>query len=190
MGLLTIKTIEAADISLLAISLSEAKAYCGVGQSDNSQNSRITGSIRSAMSYIEGKPALPICFFTKKWQADFEIKGFKIVLPKSPIQSIQSVEQMDSIGNYTSISDYIEIIGDDYSFIYLPISTGHFEQKNIRITFTAGWETQAEIPEDLKTIIGRLVGDNYDLKNDVFDAQMYQNTAGVELMLQNYKRLI
>ncbi len=154
------------------VTLTEAKAQCRVDISDD--DALITSLIVAARQYCEGIDWLAymtqtIEFWLDGWPADDEIE-----LPRPPLQSVASVEYYDVNGvKYTLATsvydvDLVSTPGAIYLKYLQTWPTLQLRDRNaICITYDAGWDTPAYMPQTIKQAILLLVGYWYEQRESV-----------------------
>ena len=85
---------------------------------------------------------------------------FNIYLRQYPVTAVTTVKNWDTYGNvlnytFTEFTEYINYLDEGYIYLRGKTVYGH---KNYRITYTAGYITEANVPYDLKNACAQLAG--------------------------------
>jgi uncharacterized phiE125 gp8 family phage protein len=182
MALLNVKTISRED-SELAITLSQAKAHCFIAEDDTTQDSILSNLILTAQSILENDVSVPYCFSPSQFVATYSFDRQRILLPKSPVVSIEKIEKRNGTEWQTIPSSEYELEqGDELDFVVI---RNAYNQQNIRITFTAGAET---IRKDLQIAVAQLVAHLYEYRG-ISTAQETYNNPVYKLITSGMKRI-
>lgn len=173
MGLLNLKTLSKSEG--LAITLEQAKAHCFIVPEDDSQDEYLTDTILAAQSLIENDSAVPYVFFKNQVEAVFFTDLRRILLPKSPAKSVESVKEWtgEEWIDFDS-SEYCTEFGDDFDFVILKSARRGLFRK-LKITFTAGADSADEIRPDVKRAVASLVAYMFDNRAAMSSTQVYKS---------------
>ncbi|MFN7038686.1 MAG: head-tail connector protein [Alphaproteobacteria bacterium] len=138
------------------ITLEEAKLYLRV--SNNKEDSLIISLIKATRNLAENY--LKVSFLTQEWQAyciDF-VSG-NILLPKGPIQSIESIFTFQNNGKKSLIAPEIYDLNklDDTLYFKFPIIN-----QALYINYTTGCKKISDISEGIKQALKEHIAYIYD----------------------------
>ena len=127
------------------VTLAEVKTYLKIPTNITDDDELIGDLISSAVEYVEDD--LGISLATEQWQYTFRAAK-SIILPRPPVQSVQSVTTMDNIDvPYTYIAETDTLEFDS--------SLGEI----LKVNYTAGYIT---LPKDLKIALMRVIAYMYE----------------------------
>lgn len=181
MGGLTLHTAAAT----YPVTLTEAKANCRV--LDTSEDTFLNGLIASATAYVEQYTGTSI--EDQVW--DYTIDDFvdEILLPKGPIQSVDSITYLDTANATQTLSTgfLVDLPGErilrnpDVSW---PATS---TRKNaVTIQFSSGYDT---VPASIKQAILLLIGDWFrNRENTVLGMTTVELPHAVTALLTNHRR--
>lgn len=170
------------------ISLSDARAHMRVTDSDTTQDALISASIVAARQYAETVTQRQLVTATWKLVLDafpgptligvpagvpYSLPAHAILLNKSPVQSVTSVEYLDMAGNWQTMpsTDYTVETSSEPARItpvfgkIWPVTLPQIGA--VRVTFVAGYGNAAAVPESFKAWIKIRVGSLYENREEV-----------------------
>lgn len=167
------------------VGLDEAKLHCRVDLDDD--DLLIEDLIVSARQSLEIETARS--FLTTQWamRTDaFPCGSQTIALPRSPLQSVESITYLDVDGAEQTLST--DVYGADLHSepgrIYLKPSQSwpsvYAIPQPITISFTAGWFDVTEVPGGIKSAIKLLVAHWYEQREATIERAIHQIPLGVE----------
>lgn len=177
MGLLNVKTLKKYSPLELSITLDDAKAQCLIVPEDTTQDVLLKNLILAAQSIIEGDATIPYCFFKSQFEAIFIQDKARILLPKSPVASVEKVEEFnDGAWVELPMDKCVVELGDNLSFVITDRYSREFSKK-LKITFTAGNETAGDVPLNLKQAVAALVAYLYEYRGFSTNQTLKENTV-------------
>lgn len=163
MELSNVKTLKQYAAASLAITVEDAKAQCFIVPEDTTQDSYLERLILTAQNIIENDPTIPYVFFKTQFAALYSSDRPRMLLPKSPVLSLDSVAEFDGEKwNILDNSQYTLETGDRLDFAVL--KTPPAARTQIKIEFTAGNETAETIPLGIKQTVAALVSHLYEYR--------------------------
>jgi uncharacterized phiE125 gp8 family phage protein len=153
----------------LPVSLDEAKDFLRVVH-DNDDN-YITMLIKAMTWRIEDKAEIALS--TQSITAEWAVAQSYVTLPRPPFVSVSG------IAYFNDANVEVPITASGYYVEGLTIATIRFKQtvgKRLRVTYTAGYGSATDIPDDLKQYILQLVFQEYNQRGSVTD-DMIQTVA-------------
>lgn len=188
MGLLNIRTLDKLDSSKLSISLDEAKAQCFIAPEDTTQDDYLQTLILRAQDIVEGTPAVPYSFFKKQFEAILEQEKPRILIPKHPLVEVSKIEQRN--GNDWDLIDadqYSVELGDELDFVVLK-DYARGLKRVLKITFSAGYDSEDDIPLRLKQALAALVSHLFEYRGTT-TTQALNDVAVIKSIFNNIKRI-
>lgn len=179
MSLINLRTVSNPNASELAITLAEAKAHCYIVPEDYSQDEYLTNCIQTAQSVLENDKTLAVAIFSASYEATFYTDRARVLLPKSPAKSIQSIESWNG-ETWEAIANFTAEFGNDYDFVVLKDARRGFLRR-LKIEFTAGATTASEVRLDVKRAVACLTAQLFEFRSAINTQQVYDN--------QIYKRI-
>jgi len=169
------------------VSLSEMKAWLRV--SHDAEDDAIARLLVAACEAIESDTWLSLS--EREWTYTAIVPSAMhtgmVSLWRRGVSAIESVEIIDRTG------DTVLVDGDDYwktatgSVLFASprfLDAG----SSLRVVFTAGYATAADVPEAIRTAIKRAVALNYDYRTDVvIGTSLFKLPAGEFDMLHSYR---
>ncbi len=180
------------------VTLQEAKKH--IRQPLAVDDVEIVDKIKAAREFAEFKSgATFITTVRKLWLPRFptartdsggEFHDRRIVLPRSPLISVTSVEHLDTDGvlqTLTVTTDYVATQGSRPGYV-VPAFGKHWPttrqfMEAVRVTYVAGFGAAADVPSDAKEAILRLVGGFYRDREPTDFEQLYRNDPSIEALL-------
>lgn len=151
------------------VTLAEAKDFLRVVH-DNDDN-YITMLIKAMTWRIEDKAEIALS--TQSITAEWAVAQSYVTLPRPPFVSVSGISY------YNDSNVEVPITASGYYVEGLTIATIRFKQTvgaRLRVTYTAGYGTATDIPDDLKQYILQLVFQEYNQRGSVTD-DMIQTVA-------------
>lgn len=151
------------------VTLDEAKDFLRVVH-DNDDN-YITMLIKAMTWRIEDKAEIALS--TQSITAEWAVAQSYVTLPRPPFVSVSGISY------YNDSNVEVPITASGYYVEGLTIATIRFKQTvgaRLRVTYTAGYGTATDIPDDLKQYILQLVFQEYNQRGSVTD-DMIQTVA-------------
>lgn len=156
------------------VTLAEAKAYLRVDSDD--ENALIRSLIAAGTTMAEAYAVRQFITGTYTLKCDdFPDLFGPIVLPRTPFQSLTSIQYVGTGGTVTTLStDYYETNSDDVSakVVLKPnqewpeVQSEKYEA--VTVTYVAGYgDTPADVPETARTAVLLLVGHLYENREAV-----------------------
>lgn len=150
----------------LPVSLDEAKDFLRVVHDDD--DNYITMLVKAMTWRIEDKAEIALS--TQSLTAEWGIVQNYVSLPRPPFVSVSGI----SYFNESNVE--VPISSSGYYVEGLTRATIRFHQtygKRMRVTYTAGYGTASDIPEDLKQYILQLVFQEYNQRGSVTDDMIH-----------------
>lgn len=173
------------------VSLTEAKAHLRL--EITADDAYVGGLISAARAAIETRYSRQMVTATYTATFDgFPGEGEPICLPLSPLRSVTSIEYEDTAGDTQTLdpADYVVVAGREPSAVYPAYATiwpYTLEQAGVvRVTFTAGHGTAADVPAFVRQAILLLVGHWYERRELIVIGRSAPVPLSVEWMLQGY----
>jgi len=174
------------DSSVLAVSLVEMKAYLQVDFSTD--DSLITELIKVATRYVENythREMLSKTFTLYLDSFDEEFTNM-ILIKRHKLQSITSIKYYidDILTTFSNLSYSFTKSDNNFQYIYLKEGYNYPDidsrPQAIEIEFIAGFgTTAADVPDDYKIMIKRLVAYLYNFRGDCIDGNIDLNHASL-----------
>lgn len=153
----------------LPVTLDEAKDFLRVVHDDD--DSYITMLIKAMTWRIEDKAEIALS--TQNLTAEWALVQGYVTLPRPPFVSISGITAYNEHNTPTTITS------SGYYVEGLTTATIRFKEqlgKRVRVSYTAGYGTASDIPEDLKQYILQLVFQEYNQRGSVTE-DMIQTVA-------------
>ncbi len=153
--------------ALEPVSLEEAKRRIRVGSDVTSEDEDISASIAAARRAVERETGRALITQTWEGRLDGFPGGMEIPLPYPPLQSVSSVQYVDTDGNLQTLAttEYTVDTTGVSGRIFLQWGKSwpwtRAEPNAVRIQFKAGYGPAAAVPEDLRAEIWAKVGDYF-----------------------------
>lgn len=195
-GRLSVVTEATGDV----VSLSDAKLHLRVDQSD--EDSYIQGLIAAAASEIDSPRGwLGRSLLTKTLRLTLDsLPPHTIALPGVPVQSVDKVEYRDTSGTLQTVdaSDYEFDLQAEPALIW-PARSNSIAREHwaddmdwhgpdlFRVEYTAGYGTDADIPQIIKQWILLRVGDMYRDRETSIIGTSFSDLSHPARMLDNYR---
>lgn len=147
------------------ITTAEAKLHLGIASAVTGHDTYIDNLITAARKYAEDYTNRS--FVTTEWQLVFDQIPYSercIKLPRSPTQSVESIEYVDSNGvtQTWSDTDYIVSTAREPGMVALGYEknwpSARLQADAITISYTAGYGDAADVPQVIKQAILLIVG--------------------------------
>ena len=151
------------------VTLAEAKDFLRVVH--NNDDNYITMLIKAMTWRIEDKAEIALS--TQSITAEWAVAQSYVTLPRPPFVSVSGISY------YNDSNVEVPITSSGYYVEGLTIATIRFKQTvgaRLRVTYTAGYGTATDIPDDLKQYILQLVFQEYNQRGSVTD-DMIQTVA-------------
>ena len=190
------------------VSLEEAKAHCRVDLADDDTliedlivAARETLELETARSFLTTQWAMgidrfPGCGYGQPF-LNWHTSGVRsnrqqIALPRSPVQSVDSITYLDTDGAEQTLStDVYGVKLSEPAKIYLkpyqPWPSTYDVPGAVTINFTAGWQDTTEVPAGLKAAIRLLVGHYNEQREATIERSIQEIPLGVERLLWLYR---
>ena len=146
------------------ISLLEVKRQVELAEDYTEHDSELQGMIQAARIYAEKATNRQICTATWDYYSDRFPFGLDVMLlPLAPLQSITYVKYLDSAGTLTTWNSSNYVVTTSREPGYLSLVYGsvfpqtRFQRDAVNVRFVAGYGGQANVPQDLKLAMLRLV---------------------------------
>lgn len=153
------------------VSLDEMKEHLRV--ETDAEDDLITAYRDAAVAHLDGwRGILGMALMAQVWELTLdEFPGDEIRLPLGPVINIVSVKYDDEDGDETTIdaAEY-DLDANDNPAWLLPVDSWPTTLDGInavRVRFTAGHATAAEVPEPIKQAIRLIVGNWYQNREEV-----------------------
>lgn len=165
------------------ITLAQAKAHCRVRSGDTSHDDTLTAYIKAARAAVEQFTQRALCRRTLRLTLDaFPPYGCPILLPRSPVSSIDSVKYYDTDGTlqtWSSAEYLLEGDSEPARLKHHPDYTWptdlHVGRLGVaQVQYVAGYtpstdsptDYAANVPDDLKSAMKLIVGDLFENRED------------------------
>src|SRR5690606_29612918 len=116
----------------------------------------------------------------------FPAWGEPIRLDRPPWQSITSITYLDALGDEQALAASVYGVSEDKGHVWLKNSqswpTTLSQEDAVTITYVSGWESAADVPEDIKQAVLFLFGHNFANREAVTSAP----TSEVQLTVESY----
>lgn len=184
------------------ITLADLRAHGRIDDDMVADDDQLTGFILAARQRLE--EVTGAAFFTQAWR--FQLDRFPdysqpMFLPKPPLQSITSIQYVDTDGTTQTMAASKYVLDTATSPNYWPNRVGlaynefwpATREQLLAVTVTAvcGWSTIAAIPATIKQAIKMLALHWYDTRSaaesSVAGAQVPEVPFGVRVLIQEYK---
>ena len=149
----------------IPLTTAEAKRHLGVTDSDHDLD--IDTLIKAAMNYIERRSGRTL--LTTSYRLDLPCFPDRIELPKTPLESLTSIDYYDVDGNDTPLANYQVWSSIDVPSYIVPAPSEVWPQTQaeridaVRVVFDAGYgATEATVPPEAKHAIKLLIRHWYD----------------------------
>lgn len=162
--------VSAVDADAISVTLSEAKAYLKVLDSDTSMDTLITQLIRDSESWFHSSTDYKLFESNFQWLLDY----LPITLPIKPIVEITKIEYLNDSDTYLEL-----VLNTDYRVIktsetavtihYITKPTLQLTPDAVRVTFKAGYKLTNPIPNTIKRAILYRVSESFDNRGDGAD---------------------
>ena len=178
------------DVVTEPLTLTEVKSHIRVEATD--ENSYINSLITVAREFCETVTRRALATQTLELILDNFPRGNYLELPKSPVQSVESIKYKDSSGIETSwdsnyyiadIDKVPAIITPAYGVNYpsfVPYPTGA-----VRIRYIAGYTT--DIPQSIKQAMLLLIGHLHEHREETTEKALSIMPIGIKALLTPYK---
>lgn len=152
----------------------EAKLHCRVDQDMTDEDSFFEDAIKEARQYCEQVSGRSFITRTLRLPLD-TFPGWRILLPRGPVQSVTSVIYRDVNGTLTTMDAADYLFDSDIQPAYLqpkPYSfwpwTEYWRAGSVKITYVAGYGAAAtSVPGPVKRAMKMLVGHWYDHRESI-----------------------
>lgn len=157
----------------LALSLSDAKDWLRVDHTD--EDTLITAVVKAATSFVESWLKMALITQTVQVTYDTLHYGNWLHLPKSPLQSVTTVETRDGDGNYSTVAASTYSVDTNSTpgrirWITRPDYDTEYGEA-IRVTFVAGFGADsADIPADIVHCVRLMTAHLYERREVTHDA--------------------
>lgn len=189
MGLINFRTASRGNPQGLSITLEQAKAHCFIVPEDKTHDETLTRLILTAQDLLERDATIPYCFFKTQFEAVYTLDRGRLLLPKSPLKSVEKVETAMPMGEWAETDNYKVEFGDKFEYVELPYSRGQNEDMRARVLFTAGEESEDNIYISVKEAVANLVAEMFDNRGAATDKQMYESPI-YRAITSNIRRII
>ncbi|MGB3390760.1 MAG: head-tail connector protein, partial [Pseudaminobacter sp.] len=151
----------------MPVSLSEAKAHLRVDHDD--QDDLITAQIKAATAWLDGYAGiLGRALITQTWRQDFAGFADRLTLPVSPVIAVVSVSYFDAGNVQQTLDTGVYDLFADARGAYVTLRPGQSWPASFRrtdavsVTFTAGYDAAADVPEPIRQAILLIVQRLFD----------------------------
>lgn len=175
------------------VDLDEAKKHLRVDSDD--ENGLITGLIGAATQYLDGYAGiLGRCLMAQSWQQNFDCYERCLRLPL-PASTITSIIVTNSTGATSTIDESNYELLADARGSYVRFADGYAgpgdigTHNGIAVTFSAGAEDPADIPQPIRTAILLLVAHWYQNREAVGDGTSAALPLGVDALVAPFRRV-
>jgi uncharacterized phiE125 gp8 family phage protein len=168
----------------MPISLNEAKKHLRVSYDD--EDSLIEGFIAAATRFAETFTGRQLCTATLKWSGC----EFPCELPRPPFQTVLAVEYLDTAGTLTTLptsyylvdplsepSPFRAAFGYVFPIVYPERSDA------VRVTYTAGYGSAADVPATIKQAMLMLVGNWWENREAMTETSLKEVPMAVASLL-------
>lgn len=178
----------------MPVTLEEAKAHLRVDHADD--DAMISAFIAAATEHLDGyRGVLGRALVNQTWRQDFD--GFcRVLRLPFPDVSEATVAYDDASGTVQTVgvSDY-RILADGIGpYLAASLNTAwpssNGAENSVRVTFTAGFGTAAEVPSPIKAAILLMVGDLYEHRQTASErgAGKIDMSMTVDRLISPYRR--
>ena len=172
------------------IALSDARAHLRVEEDD--EDAHIAGLIAAARDWAEGFTRR--AFITQTWE--LHLDGFPkcIRVPRPPLQSVTSIQYVDSAGVSQTLSTSVYTVDTDAEpgLIYPAYSqtwpTTRQIPKSVTVTFVAGYGADpADVPDPIRHAIKLHVSRLYEIREPQITGTIITDTRADEAIARPYQ---
>lgn len=168
--------------SNLVVTLAEAKLWLKI-DSDTTEDALITSLVHSAVNDFESYCNRAVRAITVEMK--FDSFDDIIQLMRSPVSAISGITYTDADGTSQTLSSSVYDL-DTWSLpnrVVLKYGQEYPAATDIKVTYTAGYSSVANIPDGIKTVLKVIIRDYY--KNR--DNPNRRWTTMVERMMEHYR---
>ncbi|WP_158738630.1 head-tail connector protein [Alteribacillus sp. YIM 98480] len=168
----------------LPISLTEVKKHIRIDYNDEDDLLEIY--LKAATEYAEQNLTYR-AFMTQTWQVTIPSFQETIKLPYPPLQTVDSINYIDKNGDTQTVSESIYRVDSDIEpgCIYQEGEwPSDYKKDSIVITFTAGYPSQDDIPENFVLGLLLLTGHFYENREATTDQQLVELPFTVQAMFE------
>jgi len=175
----------------LPITLDEVKAQLRI--THDAENTLLNGLIAAAVDYVDGQGLLGRAMITQTWAQYVSQSPGWVRLEMGPFIALVSVEYYDDAGvlQTATVGDFEAWLQDDF-VICKPKEnrewpTADTRQDAIKITYTAGFGTAADVPASLKHALLLLVSHWYQNREASIEAALKEIPLGFDMLLNAHR---
>jgi len=171
------------------VTLAEAKAHLRV--SHTAEDSLITALITVAREQAESYTQRSICAQTLDYSRDAFLLQFE--LPLCPLQSVTSIKYIDLNGTEQTLAEAEYQVNSQSIPAIIALAHGKVwpcvrsELNAVRIRYSAGYATAADIPASIKSAMLLLIGDLYENRENSAPAAQIELPWGFKALLNPYR---
>lgn len=162
-----------------AITIHAAKKQCEIGASDSAHDAQLLTLIRGATRDVER--ATRRALVTQTWQLKLSrFPSEAILLPRPPLQSVTSIQYVDSAGDAQTLSSSLYQVSDHQPAMVCPAfgqvwpETRPETLEAVTITYVAGYGTgSGSVPVEFQELIASLVHFRFTAgRGDIYSADI------------------
>ena len=175
----------------LPITLDEVKAQLRI--THDAEDTFLNGLIAAAVDYVDGHGLLGRAMITQTWAQYVSQSPGWVRLEMGPFIALVSVEYYDDAGvlQTATVGDFEAWLQDDF-VICKPKEnrewpTADTRQDAIKITYTAGFGTAADVPASLKHALLLLVSHWYQNREASIEAALKEIPLGFDMLLNAHR---
>jgi uncharacterized phiE125 gp8 family phage protein len=175
----------------LPITLDEVKAQLRI--THDAEDTFLNGLIAAAVDYVDGQGLLGRAMITQTWAQYVSQSPGWVRLEMGPFIALVSVEYYDDAGvlQTATVGDFEAWLQDDF-VICKPKEnrewpTADTRQDAIKITYTAGFGTAADVPASLKHALLLLVSHWYQNREASIEAALKEIPLGFDMLLNAHR---
>lgn len=193
-----VRAVRTADSTTEPVTLAEAKTHLRVDTT--ADDSLIEGLIAAARQWVEHYTRRAL--ITQTWAASLHRFPHQecepILLPHSPLQSVDSIEYLDLSGASTTwaASKYqVDDVSEPPRILPVEAEDYPSEQDDtfntVTITFTAGYgDAESDVPQPIRQAMFLLVGEMYERREQAVTGTIINEVPlGVQALLGPYRVL-
>ncbi|MBI1365764.1 MAG: hypothetical protein GC153_07365 [Alphaproteobacteria bacterium] len=170
-----------------AVSLDDMKAHLRV--TDASEDAVIAACLAAATRAVEHRGGLALAARGFRLTLD-EAPRSVLVLPKSPVFSLDAVEVLDRQGAATSVDAALYDFDSGAPGRLVARGLWPFSLRGlgaVRIDFTAGWTAAADIPEELTLAVKMLAAHFYENRESAGETQIFSTPQAVDALIAPWR---
>ncbi len=149
----------------------------------------VEGYIRAARAHVSERLHRQLCTATYELRLDQYPCGDVIELPIAPVQSVESIEYLDTSGQTQTLTGYhVDCFGEPARVVSASWPGTQCVPNTVKITFTAGYGDPADVPDGIKLVMKLLVDHWWNNRSAVVTGTISKPIEfAIEALLEPYK---